>query len=272
MTTKQVVIAFLVLYLLLMGVGGAMYYAIVNAPNERAQVEERLKEAKQEEAAKAKPKTKNQLDNATMKQAQKEAEALAAKQQAENEKKAKEQAAKVAKQKEKEEKARLEKLKTDIESKMKVVTRGGTTYYTHNRGKELSGVHLRPFIAENNGTIILKHDIYYYSALDDPNYGWIHGTNLDVTADGQTFSYAFDPSKRRDKLGKGAEDLTESYVFDADKNVEAMLKAVGNATNVTLHYYGGSDITSVLSREDIRRINEMMTYYEILEKESNGEL
>ncbi len=272
MTTKQVAIAFLVLYLILMGVGGAMYYAIVNAPKERAEIEAKREEQKKTEvkpeAKTVKTADKNQLDKATREKAQKEAEALAAKQQAENEKKAQE----LAEQQKKADREKLIKLKADIEGKMKVITRGGVTYYTHNRGKELSGVHLRPFIAENNGTVILKHDIYYYSALDDPNYGWIHGSNLDVTADGQTFSFALDPSKRRDKLGKGAEDLTESYVMDADKNIEAMLKAVGNATNVTIHYYGQSDITSALSREDIRRINEMMTYYEILEKEANGDL
>ena len=260
MTTKQVIIAFLVLYLILMGVGGAMYYFIVNAPKPQAQAKTQTVEAnKNAKGAKTEVKEtdKKTLDTETLK-----------KQKEEEEKKARE----LEEKKRKEEKERIEKLKASIEAKMKVVERGGATYYTGNRGKELSGVHLRPFIVENNGAVFLKHDIYYYSALDDPNYGWIHGSHLDVTADGQTFSYELDVTKRRDKLGKGAEDLTEHYVADADKNVEDMLRAVGGATSVTLRYYGGSDIVSNLSREDIRRIYDMMTLYDILKKEANGDL
>ena len=41
---------------------------------------------------------------------------------------------------------------------------------------------------------------------------------------------------------------------------------------MTLRYYGGSDIVSNLSREDIRRIYDMMTLYDILKKEANGDL
>lgn len=258
MTTKQVVIAFLMLYLILMGVGGAMYYFIVNAPKPQAKTQT-VAANKNEKSVKTEVKEtdKKELDAATLK-----------KQKEEEERKARE----LEEQKRKEEKERIEKLKASIEAKMKVVERGGATYYTSNRGKELSGAHLRPFIVENNGAVFLKHDIYYYSALDDANYGWIHGSHLDVTADGQTFSYELDVTKRRDKLGKGAEDLTESFVMDADKNIEDMLRAVGGASSVTLHYYGESDTTSNLSREDIRRIYEMMTLYDILKKEANGDL
>lgn len=257
MTTKQVIIAFLVLYLILMGVGGAMYYAIVNAPKPKAQAEAQTKEATNGKKTEVKETDKKEIDAKTLKQQKEEEER---------------KAAELAEQKRKEEEARLKKLKSEIESKMKVIERGGATYYTSNRGKELSGVHLRPFVIEHNGAVILKHDIYYHSALDDPNYGWIHGNHLDVTADGQTFSYDLDPTKRRDKLGKGAEDLTESFVMDADKNVEAMLRAVGGASSVTVRYSGGAETVSNLSREDIRRIYEMMVFYDILKKESNGEL
>lgn len=255
MTTKQVVIAFLVLYLILMGVGGAMYYAIVNPPAQRVETKSNADEAKKN-TAEIKVATK------------KEKELQEKKKKEEEERKARE----AEEAKRREESANMEKLREEIEGKMKIVTRGGVTFYTHNRGKEMPGVHLRPFIASKNGNIILKHDIYYYSALDDANYGWIHGSHLDVTADGNVFSYELDPSERRDKLGKGAEDLTESYVMDADKNVVEMLKAVGKATNVTLHYSGDAETVCTLSRADIRRINEMMTLYEIMEKESNGDL
>lgn len=267
MTTKQVIIAFLVLYLILMGVGGAMYYAIVTMPQGKTKVETHKEGLETANKIDAQETDKNKVDKAVEETAKKELTTADVK-QTKGIKKADETSA----QKSKEKRAKLEKLKASIEEKLKTVTKGSVTFYTSNRETELSGVHLRPFIAESKGNIILKNDIYYYSALDDANYGWIHGSNLDVTADGQTFSFAFDTSKRRDKLGKGAEDLMENYVFDADKNAEEMLKAVANATNVTVHYYGEADIVCALSREDIRHINDIMTYYDILSKEANGDM
>lgn len=260
MTTKQIVLVFLVLYLLLMGVGGAVYYSIVKAPQEHAAAQAEYDAA---------TKTPEQIEKERLAaQAKKEEEERLKREKEEEERRQREE----EERKQKAERERLEKLREDIEAKMKIVTRGGVTFYTHKRGKEMSGVHLRPFIAEQNGIITLKHDIYYYSALDDANYGWIHGDHLDITADGVTYAFVLDGTKRHDKLGKGAEALTESYVFDADKQVIAMLKAVGNANSVTVRYYGGADISCNMSREDIRRINEMMTLYEIMEKEANGDI
>ena len=62
-------------------------------------------------------------------------------------------------------------------------------------------------------------------------------------------------------------------MVNADAATVEMLKAVGNASHVTLHFYkeGSQGSVQILGREDIRRVRDMMALYEILKAEARGE-
>ena len=234
------------MYLILMAAGGAAYYAVLQRPPADRQ------------AASGEPKA--EASDAARKEA--EGKRAAEKKTAEEEaKKRLEAAEQRAKQRE------------ELIAGMQVITRGGVTYYTYHHDEHpMSGVYLRPFIAERDGDCVLKNDVYYYSSLEDENYGWLHADHLDVNADGYTVTLAFDSGKRRDKLGKGAESVTENYVVNADPATIQMLKAVGNASHVTLHFYqaGSPGTVSDLGRADIRRVRDMVTLYELFQAEKQG--
>ena len=158
----------------------------------------------------------------------------------------------------------------ELVSGMKETVRGSVTFYTHNYDeKPPSGIYIRPFVIQGKTDAILKNDVYYFVSLDDPAYGWIHGDTLEINADGQIILWTFDPAKRHDKLGKGAESITESYVETASNARINDLKTIGNATNVTVYYSlgGGNGRSAKLSRENLRRIRDMLELYEIFAKD-----
>lgn len=242
MNTKHVLVGAFIFYLILMAAGGAAYYAV----QQRAGAEN---VATASAVGKSDAETEKEKEKADP--------------EAERKKRAEERA------KRQEEERKRQKQREDLVSGMKVVTRNGTTYYSHPHDEQTSGIYLRPFIAERDGECVLKNDVLYYSTLEDANYGWVHGDHLEVQADGATVILAFDSTKRRDKLGKGAETVTEHYVVNADEKAVQMLKAVGNAANVTLRFYqeGSYGASHPLGRQDIRRVRNMVALYEMMKAE-----
>lgn len=258
MSTKHVLLGAFVLYLILMAAGGAAYYAVLQKPAmERGTAAEPGENGQQ---------ARNESEDAKRMEAEKKAEE---KKREEAEKKARE----VERARKWEESRKREERMEELTAGMRVITRGGVTYYTYPHDEQMSGIYLRPFIAEREGEIVLKNDVYYYSSLEDENYGWLRADRLDVDADGYVTTLAFDPSKRRDRLGKGAESVTENYVTNADAVTIQMLKAVGNASHVTLHFYqaGTGGAVWPLGREDIRRVRDMVALYELMQAEAKGE-
>ena len=165
----------------------------------------------------------------------------------------------------------------ELQKGMKETVRGNVTFYTHNySNKPPSGVYIRPFVLKGKDNAILKNDIYYFVAVDDANFGWVHGDTVNITADGTTIVWSFDPQKRRDKLSKSAEEISENYVETASDACIADLKTIGNATNVSVYYYNhetGSSRSSPMSRENVRHIRDMVKLYELFNgtgAENNG--
>ncbi len=155
----------------------------------------------------------------------------------------------------------------ELQKGMKETVRGNVTFYTHNySNKPPSGVYIRPFVIKGKENAILKNDVYYYVSTDDSDFGWIHGDTVTITADGATIVWNFDPQKRRDKLAKTAEEITEHYVETASDARIADLKAIGNAGSVSVYYYSnetGKGRSSPMSRENIRHIKDMVKLYEL---------
>ena len=155
----------------------------------------------------------------------------------------------------------------ELQKGMRETVRGNVTFYTHNYSKKpMPGIYIRPFVLKGKDNAVLKNDIYYYVNLDDADFDWIHGDTVNINADGATIVWSFDAQKRRDRLAKNAEDITEHFVETASDARIRDLKAIGDAKNVTVHYYNsatGKGRTSPLSRENIRNIHDMVKLYEL---------
>lgn len=174
-----------------------------------------------------------------------------------------------AEKKEAEREKRLDSLKSSMEEK----TSGGVTYYTHSYDDAPApGVYLRPFVAvDAHGNCVLKHDIYYYYTLDDPiKTDWIFGDHLDITADGVTMTELLDVNKLHKKMAQNAEHLSENYVLNADDETVQALRNVGNASEASIRYYklGEKERYHVLTDEERRRIHDMVALYDCLKEDS----
>ena len=159
MKRSNVILAAVVLYLIILAIGGAAYYAY--------SVQHDARQARMEQ------------------QAQKEAA----------DRKTASEAAQEKKQDlgEESKEARVER----VSESMQMETRGGVTYYKSPWPvKPPSGVYLRPFVAERNGACVFKNDIYYFYAIDDPEQtAWIFGDRLEIHAGGQVTTLELDVSK-----------------------------------------------------------------------------
>ena len=163
---------------------------------------------------------------------------------------------------------------SQLKDSMTSVDRNGVSYYIYPAPEHpQSGVFLRPFIQEGEGTCVLKNDVFYYSDVEDASYGWIHADHLQINADGWEMQMEFDPSARRDKLGNGAESVTEHFVTDAGPEALEILKSVGDAENVSLYFYqsGAGGVSHEMSREEIRHVHDMVMLYELMKQEEKGE-
>ena len=146
----------------------------------------------------------------------------------------------------------------------------GITFYTHDYEKwPPTGIYLRPFIVRGESCLLKNDVLYAYSIHDGQGEPWVHGDALDINADGQTFTIKFNPKKRHDNVSTGADHITENYVVTATAEMVNILRAVAYANQVTLYYYqqGQSGRSYALSRDDIRRVKEMVNLYDLLSLE-----
>lgn len=245
MKKSHIIIVAIGIYLSIMIAGGTAYYVV-----------------SQQQAILAQKKAEAGDDAPQAKKAQKEKEKESKKKRdMEREKK---------KAVEQERRKRMKQLK----DKMTSVSRGGIVYYLFPAPeKQDSGVFLRPFIQEGAESSVLKNDVFYYSSVEDDDYGWVHGDHLMIRADGWETTLGFDPSVRRDKLGSGAESVTEHFVVDAGPEALEALKMVGSAGSASVYFYqaGAAGVFHELGREEIRHIHDMVELYELMRQEEKGE-
>ena len=222
-----------VVYLVIMVVGGAIYYAYRQRPMA----------APAEESSVAAVKAPSAEEQAAAKAAA-----------AEEEK---------AKQREK----RIDELKAAL----KTETIHGITYYRYDWPQRMpTGVYLRPFVAVGNGRCVLKNDVCYAYSIDDPQQtAWINGDRLDILAGGQRTTLSFDPKTMHKQMAPDASWLMENYVTEADPDALAALHRVAAASNAELVYYksDGKSRQQMLSAEEIERVRVMVELYELLAAE-----
>lgn len=156
-----------------------------------------------------------------------------------------------------------------IQNSMEATTIHGVTYYKHRwPSKPDSGVYLRPFIAERGGVCVLKNDIYYfYSIRDEAQTAWIFGDRLSIYAGGQETIRILDPSEMRKHMAADASWLAENYVMNADsETIDAFRRIVVGGSGYMIYYKeGGKSRRHDFSAEDIERIREVLELYDTLQ-------
>ncbi|WP_294156773.1 hypothetical protein [uncultured Selenomonas sp.] len=235
---KKIIMIAVGVYVAILVIGGAAYFALSE---------------KKAELPPDRPEVLESKDTAEPSEAKRKAEEAKARAEA-AEKAAKEQAARAAE-------------RDKLVQSLTVEKRSGLTLYTHDYPKKPApGVYLRPFVVSDGVTYALKFDIYYYYNIDDPQQtAWVHGDALAATVDGQPFHLTFHAKDRRDKMSPDAENLAENYVHDATDDEIALLHAIAQAGSVRITYYQqatGEERSQTLSREDIRKIHDMMAFYD----------
>ena len=240
MKKAHIILAAVILYLLIMVIGGMAYYAYSLQHEEKA--------AQQEQAA--------QQEIAARRQAREAAD------------KAKDGAIADAEAKKAQQKAAQ---RERAQGKMWEETINGVTYYKHHWPKKMpSGVYLRPFIATQNEICVLKNDIYYYySITDEQQTAWIMGDRLDITAGGQTTTLVLDPSTMRKHMASDASWLSENYVMNADQATIDAFRRIAAAGAATIVYYktDGKARSHELGGEEVQRIRDMVELYDTLRQE-----
>ncbi|MCR5438493.1 MAG: hypothetical protein K6F01_03525 [Selenomonas sp.] len=230
MKKSQIIIAAVILYLIIMTMGGAAYYAYSIQHDAR---QARIAQEAQDEAAERKAVQE-----------------------------------KAAEQEKKPEEEPKEQRTSKRAGSMEVETRGGVDYYKHPWPvKPPSGVYLRPFVAERNGVCVFKNDIYYFYEITDPaQTAWIFGDRLAIHAGGQTTTLELDPSKLHKHMASDASWLAENYVMNADKKTLAAYRRIAKSDSAYIVYYkvGGKERRHDLSAQEIKRIREMVELYDTL--------
>ena len=240
---KKIVMIAIGIYAALLVIGGAAYFALSEKKAElplRPAAEQSEQSAQAEEEARKADEAKARAEAAE--KAAKEAEAK-------------------------------QKQRDTLASAFEVEKRNGLTLYTgHYPKKPAPGVYLRPFVVSDGVSYALKFDVYYYYNIDDPQQtAWVHGDALAASVDGRSYHLAFNTKERRDKMSPDAENLAENYVHDATKEETALLRAISNAQNVSITYYQqatGDARSQTLSREDIKKIHDMMAFYDAVAQEN----
>lgn len=184
------------------------------------------------------------------------------------------QTAKTEKNNAAEEKVRDQKEK-ELLANLTVEDHGALTLYTNDYPKKPSpGVYLRPFVATDGSRYVLKFDLYYYYNIKDGEQtAWIHGDTLDVDIDGTRQTLDFVPQERWDKMSQDAENLAENYVQDATPTELTILKRIGQAKSVTLHYYqkeSGEGRSQQLTQEEMTKIRNMVAFYKLKQQDTEG--
>ena len=230
MKKSQIIIAAVILYLIIMTMGGAAYYAYSIQHDAR---QARIAQEAKDEAAESKA--------------------------------VQEKAA--VQEKNADEELKKEQVSKRSDS-MEVETRGGVDYYKYPwLVKPPSGVYLRPFVAERNGVCVFKNDIYYFYEITDPEQtAWIFGDRLAIHAGGQTTTLELDPSKLHKRMASDATWLSENYVMNADKKTLEAYRRIAKSDSAYIVYYkvGGKQRRHDLSATELQRIREMVELYDIL--------
>ena len=239
MSKKTIIIAALFLYIIIIGAGVAAYFVISNQPPKETAEKKEVVTAEQTSEPQVKEETPEE------KIPPKPEEPKEAQPSVEDE---------------------IDKLTATMEEKV----RGGVTYYTYPYpDKPESGVYLRPFVAVGKETALLKNDVYYYYSIDDAvASAWIFGDHLYIEADGYTADIYLDPEYMRKRMAQDATWLSENHVRNADENTVQALEKIGSATRAVITYYkaGGNSRSQELSREDKRRIKNMVALYRDFQK------
>lgn len=230
MKRSHIILGAVVLYLMILIVGGTAYYVYSLKHEEKAaQIEQQ-----------------EQAEIAARRQAREEA---AAKESNEPEKKA-------------------DKKLDDLQGSMKTTTIHGVTYYKHRwPSKPESGVYLRPFVAERGDVCVLENDIYYfYSIADEAQTAWIFGDRLSIYAGGKETILVLDPSDMRKRVASDASWLAENYVMIADKEAIDALRRIAASGSGYMVYYkeGGKSRRHDFTAEDVEKIREMLELYDTL--------
>lgn len=237
MKKTHIILAAVMLYLIIIVMGGSAYYAYTVQHN---RVQAQIALEKQQKAAAEAKKTEQ-----------------TAKSQHETKPETKE--------------AIREKKLADLKADMKEETINGIVYYRHEWPRKLaSGVYLRPFIAVGNGRCVLKNDVYYfYSIADSQSTAWIFGDRLDIYVGGELTTLSFNPQLMRKHMASDAEWLAENYVVEADADTIAAFKRIANAKQAYIVYYkeGGKARRHDLTTSEIKRVREMVQLYELLNEE-----
>lgn len=238
---KRIIMIAVAVYAAILVIGGAAYFAL---SEQKAELPPARTETEQsEQAAEAARKAE---------EAKARAEAV-------------EKAAKEAEAKQKQ--------RDTLVNALEVEKKNGLTLYTGRYPKKPApGVYLRPFVVSDGVSYALKFDVYYYYNIDDPQQtAWVHGDALVASVDGQSYHLAFNAKDRRDKMSPDAENLAENYVHDATKDEIALLRAIAQAQDVRITYYQqatGDARSQTLSREDIKKVHDMMAFYDAVAQEN----
>lgn len=231
MKKSHIIWGAVILYLMIMVMGGTAYYVYSLKHEEKAA---RIEQQEQAE--------------------------IAARRQAREEAAAKEAPAA--------EKKKTDEKLDDLQGSMKMTTIQGVTYYKHRwPSKPETGVYLRPFVAERGDVCVLKNDIYYfYSITDEAQTAWIFGDRLSIYAGGQETIKILDPSEMRKRMASDASWLAENYVMNADEETIAAFRRIAASGSGYMVYYkeGGKSRRHDFTAEDVERIREMLELYDTL--------
>ena len=233
MKKSHIILTAVVVYLIIMVVGGAVYYAYRQRPVAASTAEL--------------PVTAVKVPTAEEQAAAREAAAAETR----------------AKQRE----TRIDELKAVL----KTETIHGVTYYRYDWPQRMpTGVYLRPFVAVGKGHCVLKNDVCYAYSIDDPQQtAWIDGDRLDILAGGQRTTLSFDPKSMHKQMASDASWLMEDYVTDAASAALEALRRVATSSDAEVIYYkqDGKSRQQMLSTEEIERVRVMVELYDLLSAE-----
>lgn len=251
MKKSRIVLSAIFIYLVMLAAGGAAWYVISQQPPAQPAAERQPELTEAEKAEKA------------------AREAARAKEQAEREAKERQERERISKRE-----ANIKQLSEGLKKK----TNRDVTYYTGNyEEKPPPGVYLRPILALGEDVAILKIEVfYYYDIHDSEATAWIMGDHLEINADGQVMTLAFDPSKLQKKVASDAEWLWEKYMINANAAATDILRRAAAASSVSITYYqaaSGKSRSQALSATELKELREVVALYDLYNqkmKEENG--
>lgn len=164
---------------------------------------------------------------------------------------------------EKERAAHIDRLREGMER----IDAGVYTWYSYPEEKELSGgLYVRPLLGHSRDCTFRCNILYYYSIHESSHRAWIFGDRFAIEADGVRRTWELDEKKRRDRLAKDVESLTERYQIALGEDGADILRRAAFARTVRCIYWSSADGKSVsctLTTEEKRRLQNMMALYDL---------